>query len=143
MSEDRPNILVAMAREIASSRPDFQTVLGPGAADHATGSFMAQLRERATDAFGEDCSEKKICGENSFAVDFYFEEEGTIVEVALGLPNPSTEFEKDILKAIMAQDCGNNVRRLVFVSRPRAEKKCNQPGRTAVKNGPILSIGCS
>jgi hypothetical protein len=133
MSKDRSNILVAMAREIASSRPDFQAVLGPGAGDHATGSFMAELRQRAADAFGEDCSEKKICGENSLAVDFYFEEEGTIVEVALGLPNPSTEFEKDILKAIMAQDCGNSVRRLVFVSRPGAEKKCNQPGRSAVR----------
>lgn len=57
----------------------------------------------------------------------------TIVEVALGLPNPSAEFEKDILKAIMAQESGFNVRRLFFISRPGGVKKCSQPGRTKVK----------
>jgi len=84
-------------------------------------------------AFGEDFSEKKVCGKSSLAVDFYFPEEATIVEVALGLPNPASEFEKDVLKAIMGQECGYAIKRLYFISRPGALKKCNQPGRTAVR----------
>lgn len=74
-----------------------------------------------------------MCGETSFAADFYFPEEATIVEVALGLPNPASEFEKDVLKAIMAQDFGYRVRRLFFISRAGSLKKCDQPGRTAVR----------
>jgi hypothetical protein len=129
---DRPAKLVTLARDLADSIPEFQAVRGPGTGDRLTLSFMRELRSRAESAFGEDFSEKKICGETAFAVDFYFPEEGAIVEVALGLPNPNTEFEKDILKAIIAQDYGHEVHRLVFISRPGGERKCSQPGRAAV-----------
>ena len=132
MGDDRPAKLLALAREIASASANFQAALGPGLGDRATDKFMRQLRERALKAFGVDYSERKICGETSFSVDFYFPDEGTIVEVALGLPNPASEFEKDVLKGIMAQDCGYDVRRLLFISRPGAVKKCGQPGRRAV-----------
>lgn len=100
MSEDRPGKLIELAQALAAKIPAFQAVLGPGAGDEATGEFMRKLRENALAEFGNDYSEKKICGGNSLAVDFYFPEEQTIVEVALGLPNPATEFEKDVLKAI-------------------------------------------
>lgn len=133
MSQDRPAKLIELAQALAADNPAFQAVLGPGAGDRATGEFMRKLREHASAQFRSDYSEKKICGENSFAVDFYFPEEKTIVEVALGLPNPATEFEKDVLKAIMAQETGQPVTRLVFISRPGAAKKCSQPGRSAVK----------
>lgn len=133
MGSDRPTTLLALAHKIASAKPDFQAVLGPGVGDRATHAFMRELRELALDAFGRDYSEQKVCGETSLAVNFYFPKERTIVEVALGLPNPASEFEKDILKAIMAQEFGYNVRRVFFISRPGAVKKCAQPGRTAVK----------
>ncbi|MET0399073.1 MAG: hypothetical protein ABW277_19930 [Longimicrobiaceae bacterium] len=129
---DRSTRLLALAREIASANPTFHEVRGPGAGDHATREFMKELRRRALEAFGGDYSERRICGATSFAVDFYFPEERTVVEVALGLPNSASEFEKDILKAIIAQDYGNDVDRLFFISRPGAEKKCSQPGRRAV-----------
>jgi hypothetical protein len=132
MNSDRPARLLALARELATSIVNFQEVRGPGLGDHSTLAFMASLREQALATFGEDFSEKRVCGETSFAVDFYFPEEATIVEVALGLPNPGSEFEKDILKAIIAQVYGYSVRRLLFISRPGAKKKCSQPGRSEV-----------
>lgn len=132
MTSDRPSVLLGIAREIAAAQPDFHAVRGPGAGDRATNMFMRTLRERATKAFGLDYSEQRLCGDNSLAVDFYFPEDETIVEVALGLPNPACEFEKDILKAIMAQELGSRVRRLFFISRPGAIRKCSQPGRSAV-----------
>lgn len=133
MDQDRPAALLALAQDIAAQIPDFQAVRGPGAGDHATTEFMRRLRERAAEAFGTDFSERRICGATAFAVDFYFPDESTIVEVALGLPNPGSEFEKDVLKAVIAQDYGTSVRRLFFISRAGAVKKCSQPGRTAVK----------
>ena len=131
--EDKASRLLAIARKIASSSADFQVVLGAGKGDHATNSFMRALRAEAERALGGDFSEKGICGSNAFKVDFYLPDEGTIVEIALGLPNPSTEFEKDILKAIMAQELGHGVRRLYFISRAGARKKCEQPGRMAIR----------
>ena len=44
-------------------------------------------------------SERRLCGDTSFAADFFFQDDATIVEIALGLINPASEFEKDILKA--------------------------------------------
>ena len=134
MTTDRATTLLALAREIASASSDFQAVRGPGVGDRATHEFMRRLRERAVAAFGSDFSERKVCGDTALAVDFYFPDEGTIVEVALGLPNPASEFEKDILKALMAQESGHDVRRLFFISRSGGEKKCAQPGRTAVRD---------
>lgn len=130
-NEDKALQLLDLAKEIASADADFQAPLGPGDGDRRTAKFMEALRDRAVASFGVDYSEKKICGQTSLAVDFYFPDEMTIVEVALGLPNPASEFEKDILKAIMAQEDGTRVRRLFFISRPGAAKKCAQPGRSA------------
>jgi hypothetical protein len=132
MNADKTIRLLALARELASTDGSFRSVLGPGAGDRRTQKFMRELRERAARAFGQDYAERKVCGETSLAVDFYFPEEATIVEVALGLPNAGSEFEKDVLKAVMAQELGNPVRRLVFISRPGGARKCAQPGRAAV-----------
>ena len=120
-----------MARGIAEATPDFEAVRGPGDGDRATGAFMDILRSRARQSFGVDLSEQRICGETGCKVDFYCRDEETIVEVALGLPNPNTEFEKDILKALIAQECGFPVKTLFFISRPGAIAKCEQAGRLA------------
>jgi hypothetical protein len=134
MNPDRPSLLVNLAREVAAQTPDFQAVRGAGDGDRATHAFMRKLRDDATAAFGRDYSECKMCGDTAFAADFYFPEEATIVEVALGLPNPASEFEKDILKAFMARESGFDVRRLMFISRSGAAKKCQQPGRGAIRD---------
>lgn len=131
--DDRPERLLALARTLALDDPDFQSVRGPGEGDRATHTFMRRLREAALTVFAHDHSEQRLCGDTSFAVDFYFPDEGTIVEVALGLPNPACEFEKDILKAIIAQESGYSIRRLFFISRAGAVAKCAQPGRRALK----------
>lgn len=123
--------LIALARQIAGRDNEFQLIRGPGTGNRATNTYMKALREAACAELG-DCAEKCVCGPNRFCVDFYLEREGTIVEIALGLPNPATEFEKDLLKAIMAKDAGNHVDRLVLISRPGAIRKCAQPGRAAM-----------
>ncbi len=133
MALSKAEDLYRIANRLASKEEGFFEKKGPGAGNHATNRFIAELGNAVQRKFRYNYSEQAICGENSLAVDFYFPEESTIVEVALGLKNPSTEFEKDILKAVMARDLGNNVQHLVFIAKPGGEKKCRQPGRTAVK----------
>ena len=127
------SLLFKLANQLALSTSGFFETKGPGRGNHSTNDFINVLGNRARTEFGEDFSEKNICGDNSLAVDFYFPEEGTIVEIALGLKNPNTEYEKDILKAVMAKNLDHNVSNLVFVSKPGGAKKCNQPGRKAVR----------
>jgi hypothetical protein len=129
---DKPARLLALARTIAAD-PTFQAVWSAGKGDRAPVEFMRQLRVAARGEFDIDHSERRICGENALLVGFYFPEEATIVEVALDLPNPASQFENDVLKALMAKEAGTEVRRLFFISRPGAIKKCDQPGRAAVK----------
>ena len=127
MRKSKTSLLIGMATELAAGNPQVQAVLGPGAGDRATHTFMRRLRENAVRRFGADYSEKKVCGQTALAVDFYFPDEKTIVEVALGLPNSATEFEKDVLKAIMAKETGNAVRRLVsYVGRVRRRSALNR-----------------
>jgi len=128
---DRVAQLVQLARHLASEDPQFQRVRGPNDGDRATARYLRELQRRAQSVFGVDYSERKICGATGYAVDFYLERERTVVEVALGLPNPASEFEKDILKAIVAKK-HVPVDRLVFISRAGGETKCRQPGRTAL-----------
>jgi len=128
----RPERLLRLARDIADGQSDFHTVKGPGVGDRATLTYMAALREAARHAFGVDLSEFRGCGATALAADFYFPDEGVMVEIALGLPNPGSEFEKDIVKALMAKELGHDVQKLMFISRPGATKKCGQPGRRAM-----------
>ncbi len=124
--------LLELAQALTARHVDFFKVKGPGAGDHATNAFMRELRARARREFRADYAEQRICGDNAFTVDYYFPSHATIVEVALGLSKPTTEFERDILKAVMAKDAGHAGRRLFFISKPGAQKKCTQPGRTAI-----------
>ncbi|MGF1471014.1 MAG: hypothetical protein ACFB50_04625 [Rubrobacteraceae bacterium] len=116
-----------MAQEIAVEEPGFFDVTGPGEGNKKTNAFMRKLQRRAKGEFSTDLSEQEICGHTKFAVDFYFKEEATIVEVALSLKNPNTEFEKDILKALMAQERNFAVTKLLFLSKPGAIKRHESP----------------
>lgn len=129
----KPDILQNIAQTVANDRPLFFHAKGAGMGDKDSNEFMAEVRRRALTAFGQDFSEKRICGDNHLAVDFYFEDEATIVEIALTLKNPASEFEKDILKALMAQEQNYPVKRLVFITKPGAATACNRPGRTAMR----------
>lgn len=115
--------LIALAQKNADGNPGFFDIKGPGKGDKATNAFMKELRRQAKQLFGEDFSEKGICGDNKFAVDFFFPEEATIVEIALTLRNANSEFTKDILKAMLSQHAGNTIRKLIFVAKPGAIKR--------------------
>ncbi len=94
----------------------------------------------ATDEFKEDFSEKCISGNNGLRVDFYFPGEKTVVEVAMGLRNSNSEFERDILKVLMAGE--GSVKRLVFLTKPGGIARTNCPGaRAIIRRCPLSGDG--
>ncbi|HSS21239.1 MAG TPA: hypothetical protein VLL54_14290 [Pyrinomonadaceae bacterium] len=132
LSIGKADLLFSLAQTLANEQRTFFEVKGPGIGDNDTADFMKELRSRALSLFKNDYSEKKVCGENNLCVDFYFDGEETIVEVALGLRNPQSEYERDILKAIIAKETGKPVSCLIFISKPGAARRINQPGARAI-----------
>lgn len=124
--------LIELAQDIADDSPGFFDIKGPGKGDKATHVFMKELQNQAKHLFGEDFSEKGICGDNKFAVDFFFPKEAIIVEIALTLRNSNSEFHKDILKAILSQKTDNTIKKLIFVSKPGANKRHEEPASQSI-----------
>lgn len=128
---NRAERLAELAQALVDDWPNFFAKKGAGAGDRDTNAFMRELRVRAAETFGHDFAEQQVCGDTKLAVDYFFPEEATIVEIAMSLRNPSSEYERDILKAIMAQELGHNVRTLLYLSKPGASARCSQPAHRA------------
>src|SRR5215471_10657784 len=110
--------LYMLATGLANKTSDFYKVKNAGAGDHASNQFMKNLRELARMAFGTDYSEKNVCKDTKHAFDFYIPEESSIIEIALSLHNPGSEYEKDIFKCLLAREEGLKIDRLLFIAKP-------------------------
>jgi hypothetical protein len=124
--------LFLLAQAIASGTPAFFEIKGPGIGDNASNVFMNQLRTAARRLFRQDYSERRVCGYAKFAFDFYFPDEATAVEVALSLRNPSSEYERDIFKCLLAIDTGCEIRQLVFITKPGGHYRQQVAGASAI-----------
>ena len=125
--------ILAAAQDVANRRSAFFQKKGPGDGDRDTNDFMTEVRAEVQRRTGRrDLAERRICGDNNLAVDFYVEDEATIIEVALSLRNPNCEFERDILKALMAKETGSPVNRLLLIAKPGGEQRVNQPSSQAM-----------
>lgn len=124
--------LITLAQNIADDSHGFFDIKGPGRGDKATHAFMKDLQSQAKELFDHDFSEQKICGDNKFAVDFYFPSEATIIEIALTIRNSNSEYYKDIFKALLSKKAGNPVEKLIFISKPGALKRHKEPASQAI-----------
>lgn len=94
--------LVRLAQAAAEAIPGFFDTAGAGVGNRRTNEFMKGLRRSVENSLGSGYAEQRISGDNRLAVDFFVPNEATIIEVALSLRNSNTEFERDVLKALMA-----------------------------------------
>jgi hypothetical protein len=130
--ENKADRLYLLAQAIAERTPGFFRAIGPGGGNLRSNAFMAALNDSATQIFGHDYSEANLCGDNKLAIDFYFPDEETAVEIAGMLSAPNSEYEKDIFKCLLAQDRGCHIRKLMFIAKPGAAKVHSSPGRGAI-----------
>jgi len=124
--------LLLLAQGVVDQTAGFFEKKGPGIGDHATGAYVRALRQLANEVFGADYSERVVCKGAGFRFDFFFPDEGTAVEFAFGLHNPSSEFERDILKCILAIEDGCKVRKLILVGKPGAIVRLSAPAPKAI-----------
>jgi hypothetical protein len=131
-AESKAARLFFLAQTLAQCAPGFWDVKGPGPGNGATTAFLSALRKMSLDTFGRDYSEARVCGQTGYALDFYFPDEGTAVEVAFLLTNPNSEYERDVFKCLLAQSAGHRVTKLLFITKPGGFQKQNAPGPRAI-----------
>ncbi len=130
--EQKPERLFLLAQRIAEQTSAFFEVKEPGQGDRATNEFMVSLRKVARATFGQDYGEKTIREGLGYALDFYFPDERTAIEVALSLHQPMTEYERDIFKCLLGQESGVPIDRLLFITKPGANSRQSAPGPKAI-----------
>jgi len=118
-----------LAQKFADGTPRFFDIKGAGEGDYATNAFMEGLRTLAQLQFGAELHEKQCVSGANFRFDFYLPDETTVIEIALSLRNPNSEFEKDLLKCVLAKKQGLPISDLLLISKPGGMKKALEPGR--------------
>jgi hypothetical protein len=95
---------------------------------------MAELKRRLGPRFTTKYAEQSICGKGiGLRVDFWISAEDTIIEIAMSLKNPNSEYERDLMKAILAKRAGIAVKKLIFLSKQGAKKTHNNPSSRAFR----------
>jgi hypothetical protein len=82
--------------------------------------------------FGSDYSEKVVCKAAKSRFDFFFPDEGIVVEFAFGLHNPISEFERDVFKCLLAIEDGCAVRKLMLIGKPGSIARLNAAAPKAI-----------
>jgi hypothetical protein len=124
-----------MAQELARETPGLHERIGPGeeAGNGVTTRFLESLNRTVTAECGDQVRlQERTVPNAKYSFDYFIPSEETAVEIALGIRNPVSEFEKDIFKAILAKDMGKPLRKLVLIGTEGAIKCRDAPGPTAI-----------
>lgn len=124
------------AHQIAKRTLGFQERKGPGknAGNGATNEFLRLLNQAVTGNWPSAVRQQEpVAPGLRYSFDYFIPLEETAVEIALSLRNIVTEFEKDIFKAILANEAGKRIKRLVLIGKVGSVKRQSQPGPSAIK----------
>jgi hypothetical protein len=124
-----------LPRRVAAGIPGFDERRGPGknAGDGITKTFLTALDDEVMRRWpGAVERQKRVIPDAGFTFDYFVEREQTAVEIALSVRNPLSEFEKDAFKAILAQEAGLALRRLVLIGKKGAVARLSAPGPQAI-----------
>jgi len=125
-----------LAQQIAHRTPGLQERRGPGkaAGNGVTDEFLAALVREVAKRFATVCRlQEPVAPGVKYSFDYFIPSEDTAVEIALSLRNIVTEFEKDIFKAILANESGKRVKRLILIGKDGSVKRQNGTGPKAIK----------
>jgi len=128
--------ILRLAREIAQTHRDIFNLNRNGInRQRLTKKFMDDLNKAVRARVGPDLSDRAISGDSGFSVDFYVQEEATVIEVELfGLSKSHTNLERDIFKVLLARDKGNAVTRLILLGGPKCRQRQSEPAPKHIVN---------
>lgn len=120
-----------LAQEVAASY-DLLNARRAGSGDSYTREVINCLKSRVIEELGAGVVNQFLSKANRQAVDFWLEEEQTIMSVEHILWSSEPSLEKEIFKALLAQDAGKDVRHLILIGDPGSIRRWQTPTPSSV-----------
>jgi hypothetical protein len=92
------------------------------------------LKYLVSEEFGAGVVNQFLSSENRQSVDFWLEDEQTIMEVEFNLLSSPPVLEREVFKALLAKDAGKDVRHLVLIGDPGSVLLSQTPAPVSVIN---------
>jgi hypothetical protein len=105
---------------------------GPGEGNRVTNQAVAAINDLTAKEMGQKVTQRALGSNANQSVDFYVEEEATVIEVEFSLSNPYPCLEKDAFKVLLAKDEGCSIETLVLVGDPGCKKRLSAPAPRAI-----------
>ncbi len=115
-----------LAQEVAASY-DLLNARRTGSGDSYTREVIDHLKFMVIEELGLGVTNQFLSKANRQSVDFWLEDEQTIMEVEYGLWSSDPSLEKEIFKALLAQDAGKDVRHLILIGDPGSIRRWQAP----------------
>ncbi|MCO5759969.1 MAG: hypothetical protein NHG36_00455 [Chromatiaceae bacterium] len=98
-----------------------------GAGTPFVNEVINHLKFLVDQEFGSGVVNQFLSKANRQTVDFWLEDEHTIVEMEFNILTLPPVLEKEVFKALLAKDAGNDVRQLVLIGDPGAALLSHAP----------------
>lgn len=98
-----------------------------GAGTLFVNEVINHLKFLVAQEFGGDVVNQFLSAANRQTVDFWLEDEHTIVEMEFNILTSPPVLEKEVFKALLAKDAGKDVRQLVLIGDPGAALLSHSP----------------
>ena len=89
-----------------------------GAGTPYVNEVINHLKFLVVQEFGTGTVNQFLSKENRQSVDFWLEDEQTVIEMEFNILSSPPVLEKEVFKALLAKDAGNDVRHLILIGDP-------------------------
>ena len=103
-----------------------------GASTPFVNEVVNHLKSRVAQEFGAGVVNQFLSNQHGQSVDFWLEDEQTIMEVEFDILSSPPVLEKQIFRALLAKDTGKDVKRLILIGDPGSVLLSQSPTPTAV-----------
>ena len=120
-----------LAQEVAASY-DLLNARRAGSGNSYTREVMDHLKSLVIGEYGPGVANQFLSKASSQSVDFWLEEEQTIIEVEYSMWSSDPLLEKEVFKALLAKDAGRDVRHLILIGDPGSVRRWQAPTPQAI-----------
>lgn len=122
-----------LAQEVAASY-DLLNARRAGSGNSYTREVIDHLKFVVIEEFGPGAVNQFLSEANRQSVDFWLEDEQTIMEVEYSMWSADPSLEKEVFKALLAKDAGKDVRQLILIGDPGTVRRWQAPTPRSVMN---------
>ncbi|MBN2505344.1 MAG: hypothetical protein JXQ71_01480 [Verrucomicrobia bacterium] len=120
-----------LAQEIAASY-DLLNARRAGSGDSYTREVVDHLKSVVVGELGPGVVSQFLTKANRQSVDFWIEDEQTILEIEHSMWSSDSLLEKEVFKALLAKDASKNVRHLILIGDPGLIRRWQTPTARSV-----------